>query len=89
MPTAAEIARIMANEIQSRSFLDQKVAVRLIRNHGGEEFLYKNQNRNWAIAPEVLERFNELTAETVVWAVGRRRWRNRKPTDPTGRAVKR
>jgi hypothetical protein len=85
MATAQEIAQWMAAQLANSGFLRQESAARQIRQQFGEEFVYRNENRNWAIKPEVLDAFNDLTAETVVWVKKNRRWRTRRDTDKPGR----
>lgn len=62
--------------------LRQTTVVRYIRQTYGDDFVYRNQRRNWAIVPEVLEEFRKLTPDDVVWSRGSQMWRSRKPTDP-------
>lgn len=87
MPTATELADLMHKELQSRDGgpLRQTIAVRLIREAGGEEFLYKNKQHNWGIAPAVLSAFNKITGDAVVWQRGSQQWRPRRPHDRPGR----
>jgi hypothetical protein len=85
MATAQEVAAWMADEMKRSGSLSQTRAARQIKEQFGDEFVYRNENRNWAIQPDVLEAFNELTKDTVVWIKKTRRWRTRKETDKPGR----
>lgn len=90
MATAREVAEWMLSQVNAGIRLYQKRAVRHIRANFGEEFSYKNENRNWAISKEVLDEFEALApADKVKWVVGRRYWRLARQGDPENRAVKR
>ena len=89
MANAREVAEWMAEQVMNGPYLVQRTAARTIRHQFGEEFVYRNDNRNWAISPEVLKEFDELTTDTVKWVRGRRVWRKAKPGDPPGREVAR
>jgi hypothetical protein len=88
MAIAAEVASWMATEVGNRPRLYQRTAVREIKAKFGEEFVYRNKNGNLAIAKEVLDEFNTLTTDTVVWSIGSRYWRLRRAEDSPGRGVK-
>jgi len=78
----------MLEEVQDADFLTQKRAAREIRDRFGEEFVYKNENRNWAIRGDVLEAFREASGNEIIWKKGTRRWRVRRETDKPGRQQK-
>lgn len=78
----------MAQQVEDRPRLHQTTAAREIQAEFGDEFVYRNKNGNLAIAEEVLDEFNTLTLETVVWSTGSRYWRMRKEDDPPGRSVR-
>jgi len=52
--TARDVAERMVAQVNAGIRLYQDRAVRHIRANFGEEFSYKNENRNWAISEEVL-----------------------------------
>lgn len=62
--------------------LSQSSAARGIRVEFGEQHVYKNKQRKWAIKKGILEAFRKLTPEGVVWSRSRQAWRARRPTDP-------
>ena len=66
MATKEEAAKWMVEEVNNKPYLHQENAARMIKNQFGEEFTYKNKNRNLAISEEVLDEFNKQTKETVV-----------------------
>lgn len=65
----------------------QSFAVRAIADNFGEPFFYLNKNGNPAISKDVLDAFNNITKDTVVWMKKRRAWRLREQDDPPGRTV--
>jgi hypothetical protein len=83
--TFAQIAEWMAGEVESKDYLDQQTAAYEILMRFGAQFTYTNTNGNLAISKDVLQAFNELTAETVVWERGSRTWRKRMDYDKSGR----
>ena len=87
MPTASELAAAINAALEDRrgAPLSQTAAVRLIREAGGEEYLYKNKQHHWAIAPAVLAALRKITDENVVWSMSHQHWRPRRPTDKPGR----
>ena len=74
----------MENQVQQGD-LYQEEAVYEILDRFGEEFVYENENGNWAISKPVLREFQKLTEETVVWERGGRFWRKRQEYDPKGK----
>ncbi len=84
MAEKKDVAIMMLTFIKDRTRLDQEVAVRLIREQFGEDFLYRNANGNFAIDKGVLKEFRKLTEDTVVWDRGYREWRLRRDHDPKG-----
>ncbi|MBZ5525889.1 MAG: hypothetical protein LAP21_27005 [Acidobacteriia bacterium] len=84
MTTKAEgiaIAHWMLEQYQEHSRLSQRVAARGIRQHFGEQHVYKNKQHNWAINKEILEEFRRLTPDDVVWSRSTQVWRQRRPKD--------
>ena len=60
----------MFDEIQSGKNLYQGETVYTIQKQFGDDFVYQNENGNFAIAKKVLSAFNKLTVDTVVWCRG-------------------
>lgn len=84
MATAADVAGWMFEEYSKFNRLVQRRAASYIRREFGEEFVYKNKQRNWGINNDVLEEFKRLTPEDVVWSRSRQLWRQRRESDPPG-----
>lgn len=78
----ARIAQWMLGQFNARGRLAQSMAARMIRMQFGEQHVYKNKNRNWAINKPILEEFRLLTPVNVVWSRSSQTWRLRRPTDP-------
>lgn len=76
------IAEWMLEKYNERQYLAHSTACRVIRQNFGEQYVYKNKRKNWAINKEVLEAFNKLTPEGVVWSRCAKVWRARKLGDP-------
>lgn len=87
MATAAEIARWMLGEFERKGRLVQYEAANHIHDHYGEEFVYENDNGNWAIKKDILAAFRKLTPEGVVWSRGYQEWRRREDDDPPGKRM--
>jgi len=89
MPTDAEVAQFMMDQFQETpqaGRMRQSSIARRIRQEYGDEFTYRNQNRNWGIKQEVLEAFRNLDEEgEIVWEQSRQAWRRRRPSDVAGR----
>ena len=81
-PEETEIAEWMLEEFHRAGRLSQKRAAREVRLQFGEQHLYKNKNRNWAINKPILDEFQRLTPQDTVWSRSRQLWRLRRPTDP-------
>jgi hypothetical protein len=88
MPTNEEVAQYMMQQFEAmpeHGRLRQDSVARRVRQEFGEEFTYRNKNRNWAIKKEVLEAFKNLNEDGVVWEQSRQAWRRRRETDRPGR----
>lgn len=85
MASEREVAEWMATQIDNFYELTQSHAVSEIRFRFGAEFVYTNRNGNDAINASVLQEFDNLTREKVVWVLSKRRWRKREPFDAPGR----
>jgi hypothetical protein len=91
MPTNEEVAQFMMGQFQEvpeHGRMRQASITRRIRQEFGDEFTYKNKNRNWAIKPEVLEEFRKLDENGIVWEQGKQAWRRRRESDKPGRMQK-
>ena len=66
-------------------YLHQRTAVHEIMEQFGEEFANTNDNGTLSIARKVLDAFNKLTGNDVVWEVGKKLWRKREARDGPGR----
>lgn len=60
---------------RGRSCTNQRRLVPQIRELFGDEWLYKNQNNNWAIDRRVLREFAPLKTPYVLWEPGDQPWR--------------
>lgn len=85
--TAKEIAQWMFEKYSDHGRLVQHTAAYQIRTQFGEEWVYKNHNRNWAIIKPVLDEFKKLTPNAV-WSRSKQLWRERRDSDKPGRMVK-
>lgn len=88
MTTPQSIAQWMLTQVPAAGFLNQSRVARTIRNTWGEDFVYKNKNRNWAIRADILEAFRALTEGQLMWSRSRQAWRRRRPGDPEGRMIR-
>ncbi|MCE9529510.1 MAG: hypothetical protein K8R36_25960 [Planctomycetales bacterium] len=86
---ALPIAAWMARKFRREGTLSQRNAVNEIREKFGEEFSYRNDNGNWAIAKSVLAIFKELTKNDAIYDKLLSRWRKRRSDDdPASRVAK-
>lgn len=76
MTEPGEIAQWLIHTIREngprRTRQDQ--VVREIRERFGEEWSYRNANGNWAIDRRVLQQFQPLKDELIVWNRGDQSW---------------
>ncbi|MEY9884968.1 hypothetical protein [Bradyrhizobium sp. USDA 329] len=84
MTTPSEVAQFMLDELKRVSFLYQEQVVHDIQQKFGDDFVYLNENGNYAISKKVLTVFRQL-APDVVWERGERMWRERTAYDTDGR----
>jgi hypothetical protein len=84
---ANDVAAWMMTEIERREphGFYQEDAAHLIQRQFGREFIYENQNGNWAIDKKVLAAFKKLSGTSVVWDRSYRYWRLRRTSDGPGR----
>jgi hypothetical protein len=88
MATVEEVASWMKTELEKHGLLYQDETVVQIQNRYEEdwkEFVYENNNGNWAISRKVLSVFRELTEDSAVWDRGQRMWRVREHYDIPGK----
>ena len=84
-----QIAQWMLEQYTKYKRLPQSMAARGILTNFGEQYVYKNKQRNWAINKGILEAFRKITPEDVVWSRSSQTWRARAPYDPPkGRMVR-
>jgi hypothetical protein len=82
--TPHDVAQWIFDEVMRRGVLDHATAVHEIEKIFGNEFIYENENGNWAINPDVLAALRKL-GDTIVWERGSREWRKRHSSDKPGR----
>lgn len=75
----------MAEQLEKKKWLYQEEVVWQIKQKFGEDFVYINENGNYAISRAVLKQFRKLNEDTVVWERGERMWRKRTSSDPKGK----
>ena len=83
----ADIAQWMRREFERSDCLVQCRAAYQIIDMFGEEYVYQNENHNWAIRKEILEEFRRLTPNGVVWSRSEQLWRKRREYDPPGKRM--
>jgi hypothetical protein len=86
--SAAQIAQWMFDKLQQQKSLKQSSVASQIRTQWGEQYVFKNRQRNWGINKDILDEFRKLTPDNVVWSRSRQTWRYRGPGDPPGRMVR-
>jgi hypothetical protein len=77
-----KVAEWMLEEYKKSERLRQSYAARSILTLFGEQHVYKNKQRNWAINKGILDAFKKLTPEGVVWSRSKQAWRARRSHDP-------
>lgn len=85
--TVKDVAEWMASELRSRRELYQEDAAAYVHRHFGNDFVYINNNGNWAISKEVLSEFTKITKDDGVWVLSGRYWRLRQPYDDPHKRV--
>jgi len=81
MSTPREVAEWMAKHFETSNRLYQETTVLKIKREFGDDFVYRNENGNWAIGKNVLKEFRALTDGKLVWERGERAWRKLHPTE--------
>jgi hypothetical protein len=84
MTTANDVAAFMLEELKRVRFLYQEHIVHDVRTKFGDEFVYLNENGNYAIDKKVLAAFRKI-APDIVWERGERMWRERASYDASTR----
>jgi len=88
MATDKEVAEWMVAQFKNQFWLYQEDTVYEIKSKFGMEFVYQNENGNYAISKKVLREFRKLSEGKIVWERGQRAWRKLKPNeDYKGRQV--
>ena len=83
--TPEDAAQWMIDEMTRKGKLYQDRVAQNLRKQD-LSLVYKNENGNYAIGKVVLDCFNKIGGNNVVWSRGDRCWRHRKSTDVPGRA---
>jgi hypothetical protein len=83
----SEVVAWMKSEVDIRGVLYQNWAALMLNRLFGEQFIYRNRNKNLAISQEILIEFLRLTKDYVVWNKRKRFWRIRREDDPETRSV--
>ena len=83
--TPEDVARYMLKRLDEGRFLWQETVVYEIKKEFGDDFVYLNDNGNYAIAKPVLRAFKKLSGADVIWERGERMWRRREKHDAPGR----
>jgi hypothetical protein len=85
MPSNADVAKWMLDEVKRDGELPQEYAASEIQDRFGDDFVYENENGNLAISKGVLKEFRKFSERDVVWERGSRSWRPREAGDEPGR----
>ncbi len=80
-----EIAQWLYKKVKTEYYLYQEFVVVEIMKKYGKEYLYINQNGNYAINKDVLKQFRKISQD-VVWLRGERCWKIREKHDVAGRS---
>lgn len=78
MVTEKDVAQWMLDEVLNKGYLEQCAVVHVILKKFGNDFVYQNDNGNLAIEKKVLNIFNNLSSDNVVWLKSERAWSPRK-----------
>ena len=83
--TPEDAAKWMITELTKKGSLYQDNVAHNLRKLD-QNLVYQNKNGNHAIQQSVLDCFNKMGGDDLVWSRGDRCWRKRKSTDVAGRA---
>jgi uncharacterized protein DUF6953 len=86
--TAKAVAEWMVQEMGASNNLYQSTIAWRMKQHWGDDYVYRNKNGNWGIEKSVLKEFEKLTKNDLVWVRGPRYWRRRTERDGPGRLAK-
>jgi hypothetical protein len=62
-----DIAAWMVNEIQNKGVLKQEIAIKYVREHFGEAYVFINENGHASLDKEVKKAFRKLHKGRVAW----------------------
>lgn len=85
MISPEEIAQHMLDQLNESDVLYQDVVASDIATRFGDDYVNINNNGNLAINRKVLDAFNRITGNEVVWVRSERMWRKREEYDLPGR----
>lgn len=74
-----EVAEWMIKQMGDSHWLYQETVVWKMKQKWGDEYVYLNENGNYAISKQVLKAFRKMTEDRLIWERGERAWRPRKP----------
>ncbi len=84
-PSVRDVAEWMLARVKDDGFLPQYLAAAMIRSDFGEDFVHRSKTPNLAITKDVLEEFQKLSGDDVVWERGEGRWALRQKFHKPGR----
>ncbi|RUT31852.1 hypothetical protein EJP77_10740 [Paenibacillus zeisoli] len=62
-----QVAQWMVEEIRQRGILHQEEAIKYVRDHFGEQYVFINENGNASLSKEVKKAFRKLHGGRVAW----------------------
>ncbi|GAB6929772.1 hypothetical protein JCM10914A_37550 [Paenibacillus sp. JCM 10914] len=65
--SAQQVAEWMVEEIRFTGNLYQTEAIRYVREHFGEEFVFVNENGNASLSKDVKKAFRKLHGGRIAW----------------------
>ena len=85
MNTVQDIAQWMFNRVKNKSPVYQEEIVYDIKREFGSEWVNETEYGNLAINKKILNEFNRITKDVVVWEKYDKCWRMRTARDSPGR----
>ncbi|MCS6137029.1 hypothetical protein G3496_19195 [Shewanella baltica] len=73
MANYKKVAEWMLTQFQGRMLYQEEIVWRM-KNEFGNEYVYTNDNGNYAIDKMVLAEFRKLTEGKVTWSRGEKAW---------------
>ncbi|MGR3972518.1 DUF6953 family protein [Shewanella sp. 1180_01] len=73
MANYKKVAEWMLTQFQGRMLYQEEIVWRM-KNEFGNEYVYTNDNGNYAIDKKVLAEFRKLTEGKVTWSRGEKAW---------------